>query len=99
MSVSVRRVTSEFSLPCHAPGYLAAACPAVRSPAGPEPGIFPRGALEPRVSAPRSTGHHRVGLPQLGALPAAVPRSYRATQLPEGPHCAVVSIIAVNPLK
>lgn len=79
-------------LPCHAPGHLAAACPAVRSPAGPEPGLFPRGALEPRVSAARSPGRHSVGLPQLGALSAAVPRNHRASQLPKGPHCALVSV-------
>lgn len=79
------------SLPCHAPGHLATARPAVRSPAGPEPGIFPRGALEPRISAPRSPGCHRAGLPQLGALSAAVPRNHRAPRLPKGPHCALVS--------
>lgn len=79
-------------LPCHAPGHLASACPVVLSSAGPEPGIFPRGALEPRVSAPRSSGRHRTGLPQLGALSAAVPRNYWAPQLSKGPHCALVSV-------
>lgn len=78
--------------PCHAPGHLASACPVVLSSAGPEPGIFPRGALEPRVSTPRSSGRHRTDLPQLGALPAAVPRNYWAPQLSKGPHCALVSV-------
>lgn len=82
--------------PCHAPGHLATAYLAVRSPAGPELGLFPRGALEPRVSDPRSPGRYRAGLSQLGALSAAVPRNHRAPELPEGPHCAVVSVISVS---
>ena len=87
---------SRVYVPCHAPGHLTAARPTVHSPAWPDPGVFPRGALEPRVSAPRPPGRRRAGLPQLGALTAAVPRSSGAPQLPEGPHCAVVSVIAVN---
>lgn len=77
--------------PCHAPRRPAAAA-AVRAAAGPEPGIFPRGALEPRVSAARSPGRRRAGVPQLGALAAARPRSHRAPRLPEGPHRALVSV-------
>ncbi|MEQ2187760.1 hypothetical protein GOODEAATRI_007875 [Goodea atripinnis] len=96
---SICRVNHVFFLSlspsCHAPGYLAVASPAVRPAAGLRPGIFPGGALEPRVAAPGSPGRDRADLPQLGSLSAAVPRSHRAAQLPEGPLSAVVSFTDV----
>lgn len=55
------------------------------------PGIFRRGALEPRVSAARSAGPPRAHLPQLGALVALFPRRNRASQLPQGANGCVVS--------
>ncbi len=53
--------------------------------------LFPGGALEPGVRAARAAGAARAGVPQLGALSAARPRSHRPPQLPQRPHGCMVS--------
>lgn len=87
-------VSFKSSLGCRdARGGLPPRCPAP-APAvllHSSPGIFRRGALEPRVSAARSAGPPRAHLPQLGALVAVFPRRNRASQLPQGANGRVVS--------
>ena len=76
---------------CHAPGGLTFASTTAHSSLGVEPGVFPRGAVEPRVPASRSPGSHSAGLPQLGTLTSSRPGDSRASELPEGPDCSLVS--------
>lgn len=85
------------SKPHHVPAHhllhaAATAAASPRCPAGSQRSLFPGGALEPRVSAALAAGRHRVGVPQLGALAAAGFGGPGAPRLPQGPHCAVVSV-------